>query len=298
MILMPRPPYLPFMDPRTIHAPGIMPLDPADWLTVHDDYAPQMAYRERLMAERPEVVLATLPEGEAPAGELLAMVLAALDAHPAWQVAGDTVRRPDGAEIRIDPARPMETMGRLVAEDLCLMLPDAAAGEYRLVAAVLCFPSRWLLAEKLGRPLTAIHDPVPDYDADLARRVNRMFEAIRPGRPLMRVNWTVHAVPELHLPRGLSDRLVAETGIAGPFYLRTERQTLVRLPQTGAVCFGIKTSLTPVANLAAPEAAALEAAMQGISGGMVGYKGGPDLLAAARAQLREIAGQGAAASAS
>ena len=33
----------------------------------------------------------------------------------------------------------------------------------------MCFPAGWRLAEKAMRPLTAIHDPVPDYDADIAR---------------------------------------------------------------------------------------------------------------------------------
>ena len=73
--------------------------------------------------------------------------------------------------------------------------PDAS-GEYKLVGAILCFPSRWLLSEKLGRPLTIIHDPVPDYDDTLARTGEpRVFEVIDERRPMVRCNWLVHSDP-------------------------------------------------------------------------------------------------------
>jgi hypothetical protein len=47
---------------------------------------------------------------------------------------------------------PLDLAGRVVPDDLCLVQADAD-GVPRLVAASLCFPSRWRLGEKLGRPL-------------------------------------------------------------------------------------------------------------------------------------------------
>jgi hypothetical protein len=298
MMLLDRPPYTPFTDPRQSRPPGLMPLDPADWFVIHADFAAQMAYRQRLIAERRGIVMALLPEGRAGAGELLDAVVAAVAALPGYRPGDDAVTRPDGVTIAIDRGDPLATAGRLVADDLCLLLPDAKAGEYRLVGAVLCFPSRWLLAEKIGHPLTAIHDPVPDYDHGLARRVNRVFEALRVGRPLWRVNWIVHASPELHLPLALNEEFIAPDDPARGLYLRTERQTLTRLPESGAVVFGIKTSVSPVDGLDPAEAGALRAAMAAQTPATIEYKASTDSHGAALDRLAEIACQGEAESAS
>jgi dimethylamine monooxygenase subunit A len=219
-------------------------------------------------------VLGAIAEGEDPAEELLEMLLAQLG-QP----------RPLTDEERFCQ---LTAIGRLVAEDFCVLVPDAGSGEYRLAAAVLCFPSRWMLSEKLGRPMTPIHVPVPGYAGDLARRVNRVFEALRPERPLVRVNWSVHPTPELFLPQS-ETATSSDRECTGRFYLRTERQTLVRLPRTGGVAFGIKTSVTPVESLAPDIAAGLADALRGLGEGMVAYKGGRARIDAAIARLDEIA---------
>jgi hypothetical protein len=276
VIVLDHAPYAPFMQPRTTHPPGLAPLDMAAWTVRLDDFDAQMAYRRGLLARVPDVVLGALPGGEAPALELLEMLLAHLGAP-----------RPLTLAERFCA---LTATGRLVPEDFCLLLPDDGSGEYRLVAAVLCFPSRWLLAEKLGRPLTPIHAPVPGYAAELARRVNRVFQTLRPDRPLVRVNWTVQPTAELFLPQSEAHKTApAAPGPSGPFYLRTERQTLVRLPRTGAVAFGIKTSVTPIERLAPPIAAGLAGALRGLGDGMVAYKGGRARVDAAAARLDEIA---------
>ena len=41
-------------------------------------------------------------------------------------------------------------------------------GRLAAVAACVCFPSRWSLAEKLGASLAAIHGPVPGFERELA----------------------------------------------------------------------------------------------------------------------------------
>lgn len=276
MIVLDQAPYTPFMEPRTTHPPGLSPLDMRDWTVRLPDFDAQMAYRRRLLAEHPDVVLGALPEGEEPALELLEMLLAHL---------GDP--RPLTHEEQFCA---LTAIGRLVAEDFCLLVPDETSGEYRLVAAVLCFPSRWLLSEKLGRPLTPVHAPVPDYAESLAKRINRVFETLRADRPLIRVNWTVTPTPELFLPQSEAHKSAPPaTDVTGPFYLRTERQTLVRLPRTGAVAFGIKTSVTPVQCLEPAVAARLAQALSELGDGMVAYKGGRARIDAAIAGLTEVA---------
>ncbi|MEL6769124.1 MAG: DUF3445 domain-containing protein [Pseudomonadota bacterium] len=292
-ILIAPAPHLPFLEPRIAHPPGLMPLDPAAWLRTDADFAEQMAARDALIAARPAVVLALEKAGEAAAAELLDVVVAATGALPGYRVEGGAVRRPDGVTVPLDPSEPMRTIGRLTAYDFCILLPDPESGEYRLAGAALCFPARWSLAEKMGRPLTAIHAPVPDYDETLARRVNRVFQAIRPERRLWRINWLVYGDPVLHQPLLRERDEMPNSGKTwspgGPFYLRTERQTLRRLPETGAVVFGIKSSVTPVGALAPAEAAGLSAALGGLDDTAVAYRIGLDANRAIRARLDAIA---------
>jgi hypothetical protein len=276
MIVLEDAPYTPFMEPRTARPPGLSPLDMAQWTVRLPDFEAQMAYRRRLLAEQADVVLGALHEGEEPALELLEMLLEHLG---------------DPRQLTLEERFcALTAIGRLVAEDFCLLVPDAPSGEYRMVAGVLCFPSRWLLSEKLGRPLTPIHVPVPGYAGGLAQRVNRVFEALRTDRPLVRVNWTVHPTAELFLPQSERQKSAPFAPDQDTrFYLRTERQTLVRLPRTGAVAFGIKTSVTPVECLAPPVAQRLADALAGLDDGMVAYKGGPARVAAAIARLSDSA---------
>ena len=289
--LLDHAPYAPFMEPRTARAPGLMPLGDLPLTVLLPDFAAQMRRRELLIAGAPGRVLACEPEAEAPARELLALVAAELEARPGYAREGAVWHRPDGGAVCHAMDAPLATLGLLTAEDFCLLLPDPASGEDRLAGAVLCFPSRWLLSEKLCRPLTAIHEPVPDYEAALARRVNRVFETLRPGRGLWRVNWLVPATPEPHLPLGLSDKTVAEANPSEGLYLRTERQTLTRLPETGAVAFSIKTSICPLEALTPDQAAALSRELAALEPAVIAYRAGADMHAAALARLAEIAGQ-------
>ncbi|WP_426033533.1 heme-dependent oxidative N-demethylase family protein [Cypionkella sp. TWP1-2-1b2] len=188
-----------------------------------------------------------LPEAALPAAlELYDRVLGKLRSTAGFEVGATAVRRPDGVLVALDRDRPLLTLGRLVQEDLCLM--QRVSAEHALTAAVLCFPASWTLAEKLGRSMLGIHIPVESYAEDLARRVQRLFDAIRPEQPLWRMNFHIYESPALFHPRRESYR--HPTARAGA-YMRAERQCLLRLPQTGAVVFSIHTyqvrldSLTP-----------------------------------------------------
>lgn len=211
--------------------PGISPCASDDWLRVDEAYAGQMAYRPHLLAAKPDAVL-WMDNSAGPAAEEL--LDAALGVLPSlgFEREGDTVACPDGRRVMIDGAAPLWTLGHLVQEDLCILQPDGA--EHVLTGAVLCFPASWKLSEKVGRPLMAIHEPVEEYDATLGRRVQRMFDAVKPGRPLQRHNLLRYVHSDLHQPN---------TKVAADHmpFVRSERQCILRLPQTGAVVFSIHT---------------------------------------------------------
>jgi len=263
---MPSPPPLaPWADARLARKPGVMPLDPSEWLAPGADTERQMAQRRASIETARDTVLAGLPESEDAQAELCEAVVA----HT-------------GAAVPDDPS-PLGQVGRMVQEDFCLLQQRADEAEYRLTAAILCFPSRWSLAEKLGHPLTHIHGPVPDYTDDLARRVNRLFEGVRVGRPLWRANWTVHPTDELHQPSG-DWRQAGD----GPLHIRVERQTFLRLPRSEAVVFGIRTYVDPLDALSDAQATALREALMPLGPEEIGYRGG---VALHRATLDALAGR-------
>lgn len=239
-------PTAPWADPRLRRLPGIQPLDITDWLRVDDAYTGQMALRDTLIAERRDEVHALLPEAEAAAAELYARVLADLPGL-GFRCGAETALRPDGVEVALDPAQPLVTLGRLVQEDFCIMQPDGA-GEHMLTGAILCFPAGWRLDEKIGRAMVRIHVPIAYYTEDIARRVQRLFDGIRDGAPMWRQNAHLSAAP-LFNPRSEAEGKDLRKG-ALP-WIRSERQCLLKLPQSGAVIFSIHTyriareSLTP-----------------------------------------------------
>ena len=240
-------PIRPWAEERTRRLPGLNPVAPGDWLQRDDAYAPQMALRERLLAERRDAVLQVSPGAEPAAAELLRVILAELDGTPGYRVGPDAVDCPDGRRVALDAAGPLETAARLVQEDLILMEKPAGATEHVLTAGALMFPSSWTLGEKFLRPLTDIHVPVEVYDADLARRVQRLFDGIRAGQPIWRANTMVYADPALFQPRRETERRPRPP--AGPRWLRVERQCLARLPETDAVVFTIHVYVVPFDSL-------------------------------------------------
>ncbi len=241
-------------DPRLGRLPGIQPVPEGEWLIVDEVFAAQMAERKRLVAEERDKVIAGLPGSGAAAAELLEVVLAELSARPEFEVSDTGVIRPDGVSVPLDASDPWATLGLLVQEDFCLM--EQRAEEHVLTAAVLCFPSSWTLSEKLGRPLTGIHDPVRVYDDDVARRVQRLFDGIRVGAPLWRVNVLPYETGALFSPRSEQARR-ARPSAEAPF-IRSERQCLVRLPRTKAVVFSIHTFALRRENLRDAERAVVE----------------------------------------
>ena len=254
-VLHTRLPSAPWMVPAQRRLPGIQPFDMADWLTPDEAYAGQMAARDRLIADRRAEVHAELHGARDAAAETLETVLAHLP--PGFARHGETVTRPDGVTVDLAADTPLVTAGRLVQDDLCIMEQPGGATEHVLTAAILCFPASWTLAEKIGRPLTAIHTPVSQYTDDVAARVQRLFDAIRPGRPLWRQNVLFHATPELFNPRPEAEPRRPPSGT--PDFVRSERQVLIRLPQSGAVVFSIRTYLLRRTDLTPDQVEALAA---------------------------------------
>lgn len=157
-----------------------------------------------------------------------------------------------------------------VWEDLCVMEADAA-GHYRLTAAAVGFPTDWRLAGKMGLALTAIHAPIHGYAEELAAGVDHFFTALQSGAIFGRANWFVVASGAWrYLPDDTPSARFAHVTAANAgdtLFLRCERQTLRRLPESGAVLFTIGIALARLGALNAGLVRRIAANVAGLSGG-------------------------------
>lgn len=252
--LRPGPPWL---------AMGTHALDLRRWLLVDERREAELALKDVLLTEHHGLVVAALPGSEAAAAELEAAVRAWLRQH-----------RPDLEPPEVPGGlHPVDAAGRLVQEDLCLVQERSgdAGSAWVLTAASVCFPSHWRLGEKLGRSMAEIHAPVPHYADELRARVDTFFSRLRAERPVWRRNLSVHAHDDLFRPEPHErpDAFPPEpTPDLDGVWLRSEYQTLRRLPRSGAVAFTIRTQVCPAGVLARrPDvAASLGARLRSIAG--------------------------------
>ena len=243
--------HLPFEPGPYRMAMDLVAVREPDWFELDRCYPAEMAERRRLLETMHRDVFAAMPASDAARGEALDVIVAALTTHhPDWfSRDGGTLRNHLTGEVwPIGSIDPLELAGRLVQEDLCLIQNGEDGPVF--TAAVLCFPSRWRLTDKLGKPLSAVHGPVPLYQERLGRPVDRFMRHVKPGHIAARLNWSLLDDPALFQPggkwrvEGSSD--ISETNVGRRVFLRVERQTLRRLPSTGAVLFGIRVHVYPL----------------------------------------------------
>lgn len=252
------------------HAMGTRALAEDRWLLVDERRTDELARKRALLDTAHDVVSAHLPgDAAGDAAREAADVVAAAAGHP------------------LDPSLPpLEAAALVVQEDLCVLVPDA--GGWRVVAGVVCFPSMWRLTDKVGLHLTDVHGPVPSYASELAARVDRFLDRLRPERPVWRRNWLLHDSSELHVPDPPPSH--GAPAVPDDLWLRSERQALRRLARTGAVLFTIRTQQAPLACLASrPDvAAAMAGAVRAWSDDLVAYRGAAAWRTPATAWLDQV----------
>jgi hypothetical protein len=142
---------------------------------------------------------------------------------------------------------PLKTAARAIPEDLAIISPVKSTGtnanNWLLTAGAIAFPAHWILKDKIGKPMTTVHDPVPNYKISLDMAVNRFFNNMKPGPISCRFNWSLQYGNNLFTPHR-SDRQKTDNDTEiQDIYVRIERQTLRKLPKSGHILFTIRTNL-------------------------------------------------------
>ena len=229
--------HAPWAEGASDFAIGLRPVPVEAWLEGGE--ADPAARKDPLFAGHRDLVWGEI-EGSRPGqAEVLALVAAAGVA---------TAPRPELPRLY--------AAARAVPDDLCLM--EKLGGDWRLTALSLSAGTFFTAAEVIGKPLAALHAPVPGFGDRFLSRVSRIFDALRPDQVLERRNWTIMAGDDLFAPDGAAIRAraadIALEAADAALFVRVERQTLRRLPRTGGVVFTIRVWRHPLAALdAEPE---------------------------------------------
>ncbi|MCU0549279.1 MAG: DUF3445 domain-containing protein [Leptolyngbya sp. Prado105] len=233
--------YLPFVESDRPFKLGLKPLKLEEWIEIDDQFVPYLQRKMELLETNYSEVFAGLAGSEVAQREVCdRLVSHLLQQFPnEYERSGNQITvRITGQSWRISEfEHPLDLAGRLVQEDLCVMQKHGE--QYLLTAASLCFPLRWRLREKLGRPLIEIHRPVPDYPERLASPVDQFFDRLKPEYPVFRLNWSIVDTPELFLGYQSESHNTQED-----LWIRVERQTVRRFEHS--ILFGIRTYRYPI----------------------------------------------------
>jgi dimethylamine monooxygenase subunit A len=170
-------------------------------------------------------------------------------------------------------------IGALIPDDILILDGTTDGGGFRLIGGQLCFPNGWTLSEKLGLPLSVIHETVPDFAQKLARPSLKLHEHLLPHRPVYRLNWAIKPTAQLDLSRRYDDFVQEQEQLVTPLnaldrcYFRVERQALSRLPLSKALLFTIRTYTCPISDLDETQCAAVQHALRTTPEPMLRYKG-------------------------
>ena len=120
------------------------------------------------------------------------------------------------------------------------------------VGAAVAFPTDWQPAKKMGLPLAAMHQPIDNYAEQVASPVDRFMAKLKPDAIYGRCNWFVAPTDALRWVGEPPERAFAHVtpeNAGETLYVRSERQTLRRLPETGAILFTIGVHVAPLGSL-------------------------------------------------
>jgi hypothetical protein len=159
------------------------------------------------------------------------------------------------------PAEPLAYIAGQVQEDIVLL--DQRDGDLFGDAGVVTFAADWSFGFDVGMTFLEIHGPVPRLrETGVITRARQFLMRLQPNETYRRTNWTLTIGRRLDVSTELyhewgPDRPMIQTVDDPTFgrlvHLRVEVQHLIRLPESGAICFLIRTYMLPFADLATIE---------------------------------------------
>lgn len=160
----------------------------------------------------------------------------------------------------------LDGLCQLIPEDIALWAVENESSDY-MSAIHLCAPNFWSPADKIGRPFSAVHAPVPDMGRFKRRYTPTLQQLVKQKKTWVRFAWGITTDCELnhHPVYGSEEK---NEGV----FIRYERQTLTGLPGVETVLFTIKTHFANFSTLDEPARAKVKAAVEQMPETTLAYK--------------------------
>ncbi|MFT4042599.1 MAG: DUF3445 domain-containing protein [Gordonia sp. (in: high G+C Gram-positive bacteria)] len=165
----------------------------------------------------------------------------------------------DEASLGMEPLRYIASQ---VQEDIVLL--DQRGDALYIDAGVVTFAADWSFGFDVGMSFLEIHGPVPRIRKEgIIIRAHEFLKRLQPHQPYRRTNWTMTIGRRLDVSTELypewgpdreTIRTVDDAEFGRAVHLRVEVQHLIRLADSGALMFLIRTYLLPLDELATVEA--------------------------------------------
>ena len=184
---------------------------------------------------------------------------------------------------------PFILLNLLVQEDFMILEYDTKEDVWRFASGIAAFSFVELGINgersfmKPGADVATIHKPVPGFNPNIYKQVSNYFKALKEDNAFWRANWIVTPLEgvspfeqeilegddteERTRADGIDDQTLSSSALLdlgtmpiSELAVRTEYQTIFKLPSSGCLVFGIHTYIDPLESLAtSPKAAAMVA---------------------------------------
>jgi dimethylamine monooxygenase subunit A len=261
------PPYQPYTWAAADFQLGLRPINPKQWLLMNANFAAIMREKRALLTAHTPKYYRTIPSSLAAQRELRERIVSHLlsDYPGHFSRHGSIITsRADGHQCDLldDSVEPLLQLSYLIEEDF--MLVEESEGAPCISAASNVYSSSGRIVSSVGADIESAHKLVPNLNETLAPRINRVLGSVHTAAPCERFNWQLTPMATLFFPpdnpheanaeamHAVADRLRRNPLDAGELlWIRVERQTLSRLPDSKAVAFSLHTFSHPLASIKA-----------------------------------------------
>ena len=238
-----------------------------NWLDVDSSYLDFHKIRKQLIANKKSDVIQCLPDTDKSCKQAVDLICKYLMAKYPFMfvLKNDSIcNKITGESFNLNTNKNyLEIAATLATEDFNI-LRKYATGKYHLVASATLFPVGWSLKQKIGYPIEELHRPVPkwsdkinkDKELKFADIVQNLFDKLVDDRVIERHGTFLQNFPDLFLNKvpsfkepSLEDIEVTQGFRFQDILIRRERQSLMRLPETGDILFTVRTYIEPMINL-------------------------------------------------
>ena len=153
-------------------------LEPDWWLELESTYRERLIQRKQLYVDHGKLIVDELPGSQVATKEYMQMVVQFLcQRYPNlfqydnWT--GMFTNRLLGSKTNITAVHPLTFLLDNLPEDVFITQQDQETGLYHMTAGIACSAVGWNMGEKIGKPLSQIHTPVPDYKEKMEFSIDR-----------------------------------------------------------------------------------------------------------------------------